>query len=356
MHDQYFTPNELAKTAIEAVRIRKVEVVADFAAGHGDLLAAARARWPMSSTIGCDVDPVCVRVMKSSKEVSYAVKCDFLSSASRERSATLRAHKGVVDLAVLNPPFSGIGAASLRVWTGDRFVTCSKAMAFAYTSLAYLRPGGELVAVLPASCLTSVKDKVIRELCSTISSEEVVRKFSSRAFIGCVASTIVVRYRRGIANASVSDAIPSSHIGEEESVIRVRLVRGCTPVFRAENGLAGSRFPFIHSTDIAGREVLVYTRGVKSTSRVVVGPVVLLTRVGSPASRKCAIYNCEQPIAISDCVIALQCNSLRGAERVRKRILSRWPILSDQYGGTCAPYITIEKLSLFLKSVGVYPE
>lgn len=355
MHDQYFTPSNLAEIAVGAIRLRKVDVVADFAAGHGDLLIAAKSRWRNSVTIGCDIDPDCVRALRANSSVSLSVKCDFLSRNSRNRSGSLRDREGAIDVVVLNPPFSGIGGASVKVWAGSHFISCSKAMAFVYTSLSYLRNGGELVAILPASCLTSVKDAAIRKVCADISSQTLIRSFSARAFAGCVASTNVIKYRRGSSFACEIDAGHDRRCTDAISAISVRLIRGCTPVFRAENGLAGSEYPFIHSTDIVGPEVHEYERGVRSTTRVVRGPVVLLTRVGSPASKKCALYDCEQAIAISDCVIALECDSIQAAEIVRDRILANWDDLSAEYGGTCAPYITIENLSSFLVSVGVQP-
>ena len=71
------------------------------------------------------------------------------------------------------------------------------------------------------------------------------------------------------------------------------------------------------------------------------------------ATRKCAVYAQDGPIVLSDCVIAIQCTTKEDAAEVRSRLLSRWTEFSDIYGGTCAPYMTINKLQDFLLRCGI---
>lgn len=347
MKDQFFTPTELATSAVKSVLLRKVELVADFAAGHGDLLVAARIRWPSCYTFGNDFDPTCSSKLARDSRIDAHSNCDFLNDRSTRRSRQLRELIGKCDVVLLNPPFSGRGGKTVTVRVDETPVTCSLAMAFVFKAIPYMRDGGELVAILPASCLTSEKDFAVREIISFSTDSFEIARFSNTAFVGCSASTVVVRFRRRkyFQRPKIESSNRSTTSGDK--VLKVRLVRGCVPVYRAENGFAGKKFPFIHSTDIVSGEVSQYQRSVKVESRCLQGPAVLIARVGSPASKKCAIYDCEQTIVLSDCVIALKCDSLRVANRVRERILARWDSFAELYSGTCAPYITMNALKAF---------
>jgi hypothetical protein len=351
MKDQFFTPADLASEAINAVKVRRVVIVADFAAGHGDLLVAARSRWPDCFTFGNDLDPACSSKLATSERVSAYSGCDFLNDRATNASKRFRELLGNCDVVLLNPPFSGRGGKALSVKTESGLVTCSRAMAFIFTAIKYLRRGGEIVAILPASCLSSRKDARILDEIQRVANYFEIGRYSNDAFPNCSASTVVVRFRRRAASVQITPTIKGHQVRRRgEYRLFVKIVRGCVPVYRADNGLAGRRFPFIHSTDIVDSEVYQYQRAVNIDTRVVRGPAVLLTRVGSPATKKCAIYDCAQKIVLSDCVIALECADLAIAEKVRARILSRWDRFSTLYGGTCAPYITLDALKSFLLS------
>ena len=351
MKDQFFTPTELAAAAIKSVRVRKVKIVADFAAGHGDLLVAARSRWPDCFTFGNDIDFACSSKLATDERISAYSSCDFLNDRSTNASKRFRELLGKCDVVLLNPPFSGRGGRALSVNTESGQVTCSRAMAFIFTAIKFLRTGGEIVAILPASCLSSRKDAKILEEIQRVANYYEIGRYSNNTFPDCSASTVVVRFRRLANSVQTTPNIDCQQVRRRgEDHLFVKVVRGCVPVYRAENGLAGRRFPFIHSTDIVDTEVNQYQRSVKIDTRAVRGPAVLLTRVGSPATKKCAIYDCAQTIVLSDCVIALECENLAIAEKVRARILSRWDRFSSLYGGTCAPYITLDALKSFLLS------
>ena len=221
-------------------------------------------------------------------------------------------------------------------------------MAFVYRSIPYLRSDGELVAILPYSCLTSEKDSEIRKICMATTEMEAIESFSHKAFENCSASTVVVRFRKRVGKSNASPIRSKASPYPRDESLSVRIVRGCVPVYRAANGFAGRKHPFIHSTDILGEIVCEYERSVKVDTRVVTGPAVLIARVGSPATKKCGIYNSEQAIVMSDCVIALQCDKLKTARLVRERILDRWDSFAELYAGTCAPYLTIGGLKSFL--------
>lgn len=353
MKDQFFTPKDLALAAVGAAKNRKVQIVADFAAGHGDLLAAAMCRWPSCRIFANDIDPLCARTLRKLKPVHAVSCCDFLDERSRKASKTLRSLLNGCDIVLLNPPFSGRGSAAFFAESHTGTIKCSRAFAFVLTAFDYLKMGGELIAILPQSCLTSSKDAKCRESMVSTASMTVIERFSKSTFLGCSASTAVVRFKKGAnSNAFVVPDIttPKGSIGK---TLTVRLIRGCIPVHRALNGLAGTKFPFVHSTEIAGPMITFCDRYVDSGSRLVSSPSVLITRVGSQKTAKCSVYLGRRRIAISDCVIALECDSIDLAEKVRCRLLSNWETVAASYDGTCAPYITIEGLVRMLRYLGI---
>lgn len=353
MIDQYFTPPEVAKAVVASVSVRRVQLVADFAAGMGDLLSAGQTRWPNARVLACDIDPSCIEVLASKRPKWALSQCNFLDTSSRNRNPALFAALGKCDLALLNPPFSGKGGATSQVSVNGIQLRCSHAMAFVVASVAYLRLGGEIVAILPASCITSAKDADAREYCATNCNFSVEKQIPRGAFPGCAASTVIVKLRNRRPNSSESRR-SRRFISSELPEIGASLIRGCIPVYRAENGLAGREFPYVHSTDIHTDGLSPIERGVSIAHRIVRGPAVLISRVGSPMTKKCCCYVSRESVVLSDCVIAIKCGSQRDANEVRNRMLSKWKRLSKLYCGTCAPYITIEVLRGFLRELRVH--
>jgi tRNA1(Val) A37 N6-methylase TrmN6 len=353
MNDQFFTPEALAISVVRAARNRKVRLVADFAAGHGDLLAAAINRWPSCKIVANDIDPSCTRKLRISDFVHAVSQCDFLDERSRKTSRTLSKLKSACDVVLLNPPFSGRGSTAFVSNSINGQIRCSRAFAFVLTAFDYLRVGGELVAILPQSCLTSEKDYACREFVQSVSCMTVIERFSKSTFYGCSASTVVVRFRKGDVKCSeiIADVELSKYKGFETFI--VRLVRGCLPVHRALDGLAGTRFPFVHSTEIVGPEVTCFDRFVDVGSRCVSSPSVLITRVGSQKAAKCSVYLGKERIVLSDCVIALECDSVQSARKVSSRLVENWELVASHYEGTCAPYITMDALIRMLRRLGI---
>lgn len=352
MKDQYFTPPEVAKAVAACVSVRRVQLVADFAAGMGDLLTAILARWPDARVLACDIDSTCIDALSAKRPLWALSQCNFLDTSSRNRDSELAAAQGECDLVLLNPPFSGKGGATSTVSVNGIQLRCSRAMAFVVASVAYLRPGGEIVAILPASCITSTKDAEAREFCDSNCDVNVEKRIPRGAFAGCAATTVIVKLRNRKPTRNESSRSRKA-VTKGWREIDAVLIRGCIPVHRAESGLAGQDFPYIHSTDIHTDGLGETARGVSVAHRIVKGPAVFITRVGSPMTKKCCCYLSNKPVVLSDCVIAIKCRSQRDAKDVRARILSKWENFSSLYGGTCAPYITIEVLRRFLSDLTV---
>src|SRR5262245_55862582 len=137
---------------VKSASLSRPNLVADFAAGDGALLQAARSRWPKVPLFASDIDSAAISgVERSLPRCRVAVR-DFLTDVPGQRSDDL---VGACDLILLNPPFSYRGGSKYDVTLSDTRYFGSKALAFTARALRYLKSGGELISILPASVLIS---------------------------------------------------------------------------------------------------------------------------------------------------------------------------------------------------------
>jgi hypothetical protein len=87
--------------------------------------------------------------------------------------------------------------------------------------------------------------------------------------------------------------------------------------------------------------------------RCVTGPAILIPRVGQITEAKIALLDAPRRIMITDCVIALQSNSLACARAVQDRLVENFATFRAHYVGTGAPFITLGRLKTALESVGI---
>lgn len=349
-NDQYFTSASLADELALAVTLRRVDVVADFAAGHGELLQALHARWPTASIIANDIDAACVANMANEHPEWRCSNVDFeLANAASQEHGILRVGEKCC-LVVLNPPYSGRGAKCYGVCVRGVQVRCSRAMMFVLKAIESVRRGGQVVAILPESCMFSVKDRRAREVLDRIAVIEVLRRGDKGEFPGCAARTCFVRITCSKPRSGMVIAAPlvanAEHVGDGLSV-----VRGNFPVYKSkitQNGVA-----FVHTTSLRNHRVQSMTIVEQRSGRTICGPAILLPRVGLPQSGKCCLYLSRRRIMLSDCVIGIQFDDRGVAVRCHKRILEFWQIVESAFKGTGAPYITIDTLCERLRRIGI---
>lgn len=333
---------------IRAATVCSPEYIADFAAGDGALLAAAADRWPGSQVIAIDVNHQKLARLKRNRRWRVS-RCDFLGARSRSRCQVLAEIVGKVSLVLLNPPFSYRGGAHVSVEFDGEVVDSSKALAFVLVSMVYLRPGGELIAVLPAGSITSEKDQRGWEMLKRIARCEIVAEYPRGVFAGCTARTVVVRVAFREAGNPGKDR-PACHW--KASGVAVRIIRGSVQMHTASWTDSTDALHLIHSTEL-GASSRVRHRRVRNRGRVLKGPAVLLARVGKPDLKKLTLYVTRKRVLLSDCVLALQCRTKEEAKTVYDVARKRWHILERAYGGTCARYITLRGLAEALKAIGI---
>ena len=353
--DPFYTPEHVATDLIqldEPPRAKRLALVADFAAGEGDLLRLAAMNWKNVHLFATDIDRWIVTRLKQ-RQPHWGVGCvNFLADRSRRGSRLLERLRGRVDIVLLNPPFSCRGGTRFTVNFEDTQIKCSVAMAFVVLGLSYLRTGGELRAILPASVLSSQKDMAISRALAAHITIEVARHYGPSTFRGCHPSTVLVRFLKVAPDPCTDNLkqLPSRH----HSVGTVELLRGSHQMHRILHSKNGSGTPLVHTTDLGTKDVLTDARRILANGRsLVTGPAVLMQRVGKPDSRKIAIVQEGQEIALSDCIFALKTSNMRLARKVAQRMRSNWSKIEGSFTGTGAPYLTLGKLADSLESIGI---
>ena len=335
---------------VAAAMRNKYRTVADFAAGGGELLRAASKLWPNAQLVGLDICSHTVERLKRDFKVGVIGRCNFLSQRSRIRSPILKPLAGKVSLVLLNPPFSYRGGNTWGACLFGENVRCSLGMAFLVSATHYVAKGGEIIAIMPAGSLKSLKD---REAWTLLRRHFVVRMVAANdrnTFSRCFSKTVIVHLQRSCEKSSTRRRKLKS--ADKRPSIRVKLVRGVFPMHRVNGQKESNGIPIVHTTHLKDGQIIGNGKYVE-TPRTISGPAVLMQRIGVPNPRKVVVYLRKKRIALSDCVIGFECDSPRHAVRLSNRLVVNWEKIRREFGGTCAPYITVSALSSVLRQIGV---
>ncbi len=322
-----------------------VNQIADFAVGDGALLAAAQQKWPNAQLVATDIDETRRAPLRRRLPDAKFIKCDFLTAVSRKKA--IGKLKGqMFDLILLNPPFSN-RAKQLHICSfKDSEFRSSKALAFISEALRYLKPNGELVAIVPRSVLVSERDEILLSMIRSHMTFDILNH-QSGAFCGLSVKTSIIKIR----NCRPPQKYEESGAIQMKQNLAVELVRGSVPVNGTKSDDSDPA-PFIHTTNLVDHRV-VDPHMRKSRGRVIFGDVVLLPRVGKPKHDKLAIHKCDVSTVISDCVFAMKTVPGGDEARLFTLLCSVWCDLEQLYDGSCAPYTTLSRLSSFLMGLGI---
>ena len=333
-------------------------VVADFAAGSGELLLAAASVWPTATIVGTDIDPRLVRSLRAISHSWRTGMCDFLNPRSRRGSALLRSLIGHTDLVLLNPPFSCRGGKRVSATSSGVTSRCSVGLAFVVTSIDYLAEGGELITVLPEGSLTSERDATTWNLLRSAGDTEILKTNGLRTFAQAAVRTAVIRFQKGHSNENTE---PSPFLNAHSAPCQnirpsVHIVRGTTAVNEIQQSPSDTdSIPFIHSTHLQDFTISSHFEVRSRLGRYAAGPMVLLPRVGQPKRSKVARHLDSNAFMLSDCVIALTCHCAESAELLWRDLQSNWNLLEQEYVGSGARYITNRRLCDLLLRLGYSP-
>lgn len=325
--------------------------ILDPAAGDGRLLEAAAKSWPDARIGAIDVDRGRAHAI-AARHPDWSVQAaDFLGLRCGAEPVT-RQGPGA-RLVLLNPPFSGRGATSGLVDVGGCALRCSRAMAFLLEATEWVGDAGAAVALMPAGTLTNARDEGARAYLQQRGQLQVLATNPMRAFRGVVTRTVIVRWRPQVG-ARISTVAVSSLSGSGTSAIRV--TRGALPVHLARERFAVAEpgaVPFLHTTSIRA-DGTVSPMGhlvPGKTERLLLGPLVLVPRVGRPEPAKVISIEARDPVVLSDCLFALHPRPATPAIHLRARLIEKWKRLESLYGGSCAPFLRLKDLEQFVNTI-----
>lgn len=346
--DAYYTPFPIAARLIKFATRAAPARILDPACGDGSLLDAAHQKWPQAFLLANDQSKPALKIVRGRLTVRSHSSKDFLRVVrSPHLLASCRAFWHP-DLILLNPPFEARSTHRFEVSVGVELTArVSRAAAFLIGSAQLLAPGGQLLAVLPASFATSQRDQVARELLIRLGRIELIEQLPRDAFPDCHAATLILRFSR--RSAPQSWLQPTIQRGNSPNVLALfTVVRGNTPVHSLTGVESGSLGLFVHTTDI--RDGLAIPRRVRLPvgARRVRGACVLVPRVGRPSHEKVVASHFVNSVALSDCVFAITTRNLSAARILRNQLLDRWTRLQQCYSGTGAPHITATVLQQLL--------
>lgn len=351
--DSYYTPEDLALRMLRRVLSNgSFETVADFAAGDGRLLHAAKQEWPLAQFVATDINRGAVRHLRKAHPDWKVDMCNFMSASSRRRCEALRGISNKVSLVLLNPPFSCRGGTRWQVMLNSTEVECSLGLGFVVNAIPYLSDDGQIIAILPYGSQKSEKDAeawaLLKNTCHCSFSTRVDRW----GIEGCRARSVIVRLtmRRRIKREC------ASHSDGRKAIITgaaYPLLRGSVPMHSLNGSMPRCPVPIVHSTDLQEGVARLSPRRIEKDHRAVTGPLVLIPRVGKPIKAKVCLYLARKAIVLSDCVIGIKCVDTGTAKRVQRRVRSKWSVIERAYGGTCAPYVTMRALKEALGSIGL---
>ena len=350
--DVHYTPSTVAKALVRVMRDLQPALIADLAAGNGDLLIEAERMWPTASFVATDIDRFAVRRLARHRPSWSVGRCDLRSPRSRASCRALKNARRSAGLMLLNPPFSCRGGTNFRVQTADGTLRASTAMSFLLLSTPYVADDGHIATVLPLGCMYNVKDVQAWKHLESMYKVKILENYSIGTFPNSSASTVLVHLspRCPGTTSSLPGGRPTTT--KPSCGLRVEIVRGSCPVHRPNPD--ERELILVHYTDIRNGLVELNGRRGFGSFRCVDGPAVLIPRVGRITAGKIALLHAGHSVMLSDCVIALTPDPPENACILRKKLVENLNQLSTHYIGTGAPFITIDRLKVALETMGVH--
>tara|TARA_B100000123_G_scaffold240484_2_gene193707 strand:+ start:5047 stop:6069 length:1023 start_codon:yes stop_codon:yes gene_type:complete len=315
------------------------------------LISAAYLEWPETEIFGVDIDP---HALKETKELAPNLKaymCDFLSEECLLKTKNIL---GRIDLVLLNPPFSCKSSEFVTTVFEDEKLRCSKAMAFLLGSCKYLSDLGEVLAIVPRSCLLSSKDSKAREALTRHHILEDFGPYARPRFREASVTIHLVRISKRQHSCTTTEPHPIGRLVAATRDYNVIIMRGTHPVSASSE--CTERPSLIHTTNLCDGKITKGKLNASKQSRLVSGPVVMLPRVARPTKDKVCFGYFDQPIVPSDCVICVKTLPSGYEQHLQDQLLLYWDGLKNTYSGTCAAYLTLEMFKEFLLSIGFKAE
>ncbi|SEB25887.1 MULTISPECIES: methyltransferase [unclassified Mycobacterium] len=354
--DRYYTPPWLADYVAGLLPAETASVV-DLAAGGGALLTAAVDRFEGLVVSAVDIDLAAVRLLRSSNPAWLVSHANSLSEASYRLSLAYRSRRNGYDAVLLNPPFSFRGQARERVSYRGVEYRVTPATSFVLRALEWIHSDGLVVAIIPNNVMNIEGDRELWCAWQSRFKLEKKRVLGRNTFPGAHTTAMVVTLRPGRDSGRASSRKKKN--GPNAKVFTgacacVDIVRGRVPVHRAHDLRATDGVPFVHTTMLQDGMVRP-TELLLPSSLESVGPFVLIPRVGKPLRAKVVSSSIER-LVLSDCVFGLRAIDAQTHNALFAVLANEFDQLASLYTGSCAPYITVDRLEHWLERRGFIAE
>ena len=336
--DSYYTPPLLADKLVRFIVPSQISRAVDFCVGNGDLLKAVAKRYGDAELYGTDISDDTLTKLSQDCPSWHLGRCDFRKDNSIDKVPFLI--KGKFDLIVLNPPFTCKGSVVESVTFEGIEYRVSTAMLFLLRALKYLASNGGLYAILPISCVYSVKDRKAWNYLKDHYNACILEESNKVNFTSKCAPNIALVY---IGYYKVN-GIEKVNTFDFSSFSITSMLRGCVRMQNLQYSKSKNAVPLIHTTNLQ-KGKLVNLRHIMAGHNILVnGSGVVIPRVCNPNPNKIALLDEKTVYALSDCVIVLQTATRIDAEKLRERIIEHWCDFVSIYKGTGAQYTTLERL------------
>lgn len=336
--DSYYTPSSLADKLVNYIVPAQISRAVDFCVGDGNLLKAVAKRYNNAKLYGTDISGDALIKLSNQCPNWHLGKCNFKTDKSVNSVPFLKDR--LFDLIVLNPPFTCKGSVveNLKFEGGEYRV--STAMFFLMKALKYLAPNGGLYAILPISCVYSVKDRKAWDYLKAHYNACILEESNKVCFTSKCAPNIVLVY---VGHYKVN-GIEKTNTFDFSSLVVTSIVRGCVRMQNLQYSKSKNAVPLIHTTNLQ-KGKLVNLKCIMPRNNILVnGNGVVIPRVCNPSPDKIALLDENLIYALSDCVIVLRTKNRIDAKKIRDSIIKHWHDFLLVYKGTGAQYTTLERL------------
>lgn len=354
-HDRHYTPLWLADE-LSRLLPKATGSVVDLSAGAGSLLEAACRRFGTVSVGAADLDPQAVRRLRITHP-NWKVSCtNSLSPGSYRASAAYRQFPNAYDAALLNPPFSYRGGRRIQLHRNGVDYRVTPATAFIAHALDWVGPNGTIVAIVPKNVMDVRTDTDMWEAWQSELRIDIARELGRHTFQSARTTAMVVVLRRSAHGRRIarrpralnaSSILPAA-IGRGCRCVEV--VRGRVPVHRAQSLRGIANVVFVHTTMLQNGGLRL-TDALGPDDLASVGPLTLLPRVGKPSPGKVVPSSLPRAV-LSDCVFGVRALNPRVRALVDRVLLDDFDDLASRYTGSCAPYLTVDRLVDWLNMRG----
>lgn len=341
MFDKYYTDSKLAETLVSSLpNSFDPLLIADFAAGEGSLLKAARKRWNNSTLLANDYCLESTNNLRSLNFQTYNV--DFLCS-NEVNNSSLMNYANSIDLILLNPPFNQKKVKLIEWIDCQEHIKSGIALYFVFKSMFFLKPDGYLLAILPNGCLMSERDKPALDFISRQYTLEVIKENCDSNFKNARPRISIVKIRNTKPEICL-DLSDANYIKSNE----LDIIRGNIQMHKVGfKRNFKTAYPLVHTTNLRKGYVEIDNRILVGSDKIISGPAILLPRVGSIDEGKVCYLPSNKSVAISDCIFAILCDDETHAEQLKAFLFDKWVDFRKIYGGTGALYTTLSKLRNF---------